>query len=98
AVSNLALATAHLDQPGSLGEWILPTNINYRLDSVLGGADATLNTANSNLAVLAQNLNQTLENLANMTSNLNSQVQVNTNILSEISRAVVDADTLMQGL
>jgi ABC-type transporter Mla subunit MlaD len=98
AVSNLALATAHLDQPGALGEWLLPTNINSKLDSVLGGADTTLITANSNLYVLAQNLNQSLENLANMTSNLNDQVQSNTNILSEISRTIVDADNLVQGL
>jgi ABC-type transporter Mla subunit MlaD len=98
AVSNLALATAHLDQPGALGEWLLPTNINYKLDAVLGGANTTLTNANTNLVALAQNLNQTLENLANMTSNLNSQVQGNSNVLSEISRAIVDTDNLVQGL
>src|SRR5262249_13645376 len=98
AVSNLALATAHLDQPGALGEWLLPTNINYKLDSVLGGADTTLVTANSNLYVLAQNLNQSLENLANMTRNLTDQVQANTNTLSKIPRPMVDADNLVQGL
>jgi ABC-type transporter Mla subunit MlaD len=98
AVSNLALATAHLDQPGGLGEWLLPTNINYKLDSVLGGADTTLTTANSNLYVLAQNLNQSLEHLSNMTSNLNSQVQGNSNILGEISQVIIDTDNLVQGL
>ena len=87
-----------MNQPGALGEWLLPTNINQKLDSVLGGADSTLNTANTNLAALAQNLNESLENLANITSNLNSQVQVNTNMLSGISRAIVDADNLVQGL
>jgi hypothetical protein len=50
------------------------------------------------LTALAENLSRSLDNLANLTSNLNSQVQVNTNILSEISRAVVDADDLVQGL
>ena len=98
AVSNLAIATAHLDQPGGLGEWLLPTNINYKLDSVLSGADTTLITANSNLFVLAQNLNQSLENLASMTSNLNNQVEGNSNIISEISRAIVDTDNLVQGM
>jgi ABC-type transporter Mla subunit MlaD len=91
AVSNLAVVTAQLNQPGALGEWLLPTNLNQKLDT-------TLTTANTNLAVVAQNLNRSLENLANITSNLNSQVQANTNILSQISRAIVDADNLVQGL
>ncbi len=98
AVSNLALVTAQLNQPGALGEWLLPTNINQKLDSVLGGADSTLNTANTNLAALAQSLYESLENLSNLTSNLNGQVQVNTNMLSNISKAIVDADNLVQGL
>src|ERR1022692_1246780 len=105
AVSNLTLLTSQLNQPGALGEWLLPTNLNQKLDAVLGGADTTLTTANStlttantNLAVLAQNLNRSLENLADITSNLNSQVQANTNILANISRAIVDADNLVQGL
>jgi ABC-type transporter Mla subunit MlaD len=87
AVSNLALATAHLDQPGALGEWLLPTNINEKLDAVLGNA-------NTNLL----NLDQTLENLAGITSNLHHQVELNTNILSSVSKAVVDMDNLVQGL
>ena len=51
-MSNLAVLTAQLNQPGALGEWLLPTNINQKLDSVLGGADTALTTANTNLAVL----------------------------------------------
>jgi ABC-type transporter Mla subunit MlaD len=98
AVSNLALVTAQLNQPGALGEWLLPTNINQKLDSVLGGADSTLASANSNLVMLAQQLAQSLENLSQITSNLNGQVQANTNILSSVSKAVVDADNLVQGL
>jgi hypothetical protein len=98
AVSNLTRLTSQLNQPGALGEWLLPTNLNQKLDAVLGGADTALTTANTNLAVLAQNLNRSLENLADITSNLNSQVQANTNILANISRAVIDADNLVQGL
>jgi hypothetical protein len=98
AVSNLAMATAHLDQPGALGEWLLPTNINQKLDAVLSGADATMDTANTNIAALAQSLYQSLENLANITSNLNDQVESNTNIISQLSKAIVDADNLVQGL
>jgi hypothetical protein len=98
AVSNLALVTAQLNQPGALGEWLLPTNINQKLDSVLSGADSTLTTANTNIAVLAHSLNESLVNLGNITSNLNNQVHANTNILGEISQAVVNADNLVQGL
>ena len=98
AVSNLAFVTAQLNKPGALGEWLLPTNINQKLDAVLTGADGAVNNANTNLAMLAQNLNRSLENLSDITSNLNGQVQVNTNILSKISRAVIDADNLVQGL
>lgn len=98
AVSNLTLLTAQMNQPGALGEWLLPTNINQKLDSVLGGADTTLNTANTNLATLAATLNASLENLSNITSNLNGQVEANTNILSSVSKAIVDTDNLVQGL
>ena len=98
AVRNLAAATAHLDQPGALGEWLLPTNLNQKLDSVLGTADSTLANANTNIYTLALSLDETLINLANMTSNLNSQVQSNTNMLEQISKTVVDADDLVQGL
>ena len=51
-----------------------------------------------NLTALAENLGRSLDNLANLTSNLNSQVQANTNILGELSRAIVDADSFVQGL
>ena len=105
AVSNLAAIVAHLDQPGALGEWLLPTNLNRQLtqtlgtaDSALGTADIALANANTNLSLLVENLSRSLDNLANLTSNLNSQVQANTNMLTAISRAVVDADDLVQGL
>jgi ABC-type transporter Mla subunit MlaD len=98
AVSNLALVTARLDHPGALGEWLLPTNLNRQLEGTLGNADATLASANTNLTALAENLSRSLDNLANLTSNLNDQVQANTNILDNISRAIVDADSFVQGL
>jgi ABC-type transporter Mla subunit MlaD len=98
AISNIAMATSRLGEPGALGEWLLPTNISVRLDSVLGTADVTLSTANTNIAILASNLNLSLENLANITSNLNAQVESNTNILSQVSKVVVDANELVEGL
>jgi hypothetical protein len=105
AVSNLAAATAQLDHPGALGEWLLPTNIARQLegtlsnaDTALSGANTALLSANTNLTALADSLGRSLDYLANITSNLNSQVQANTNILSEISRAIVNADSFVQGL
>lgn len=93
-VSNFNLLTAQIaqmNQPGALGEWLLPTNINQKLDSFLGNTD-------TNLAAVAEGLTKSLNNLANITSNLNNQVQVNTNILSQISKAIVDADDFVQGM
>jgi len=98
AVSNLVLATAHLDQPGALGEWLLPTNVNRQLEGALGNANAAFATANTNLGVLASNLDQSLINLANLTSNLNSQVQANSNLVTGFSKAIADADNFVQGL
>jgi ABC-type transporter Mla subunit MlaD len=80
AVSNLALVTAQLNQPGALGDWLLPTNLN------------------ANLNALADNLGRSLDNLAGITGNLNQQVQANTNLVSALSRTIVDADNLVQGL
>src|SRR5579862_3447445 len=93
-LSNLALLTGQLDRPGALGDWLIPTNVNRKLDSVMGGADVAVGNLNTNL----DNLNLSLIHLADITSNLSHQVQVNTNILSQLSKAVVDADDLVQGL
>jgi hypothetical protein len=98
AVRNLAAATAQLDRPGALGEWLLPTNVNRQLENALGNADALFSNANTNLTALAEDLDRSLNSLADLTSNLNHQVQVNTNILSQISRVIVDTDDLVQGL
>jgi ABC-type transporter Mla subunit MlaD len=67
------------------------TNLSARLDT-------TLTVANTNLVALAGNLDQTLINLASITGSLNSQVQTNDQILSQISRLVVDTDNMVQGL
>ncbi len=97
-VSNLATATAHLDHPGALGEWLLPTNVNSQLEQTLGKANSTLTTVNTNLSALVENLGRSLDNLAGITSNLNHQVQVNTNILSAISDTVTHYDQFVEGL
>lgn len=98
-ITNVALISSALTNgPGSLGEWVIPTNINFQLGQALASANATLTTANTNVATLGSTLNLTLENLANITSNLNAQVQTNDQILGQISDAVVQADEFVQGL
>ena len=96
--SNLAAATAHLDQPGALGEWLLPTNINQQLSGTLGSASNALSSVSTNLNAVLENLNRSLDNLAGITSNLNRQVEANTNLLSSISESIVHADEFVQGL
>lgn len=98
-VTNLTAITANLQDPqGSLGEWLIPTNLNSQLLATLKTADSTLANTDTNLTSVVTNLNQTLENLASITSNLNQQVQSNSNILSNVSETVTHSDELMQGL
>ena len=97
-VTNLALATANLNRPGALGEWLLPTNINHQLETALGTANGTLDSVNTNLSGLIENLNRSLDNLAEITSNLNSQVAANTNLVKSLSDAIQHADQFVEGL
>jgi len=105
-VRNVAVITANLKEPrGSLGEWVFPTNMNYQLTALLTNANATVgnvNTtvtnANTNLVTVFSNINEALENLSGITSNLNAQVQRNGNIVSSVSKLIVDTDHMIQGL
>jgi ABC-type transporter Mla subunit MlaD len=98
AAAHLAEISAQLRGPGALGEWMLGTNAHRQLGSTLENANAAVAHADTNLAALVENLARSLDNLAGITSNLNAQVQANTNMLSEISAAIVHADDLVQGL
>jgi len=98
-VTNLNFIAGNIRDPkGSLGEWIIPTNLNVQLERTLKTADTTLANTDSNLTSVATNLDRTLENLANVTSNLNAQVQANSHILDHVSEAVVHSDEFVQGL
>ena len=90
-LANLKTVTAQLDGPGTLGEWLLPTNVNQHLES-------SLNTVDTNLPALFAEITTSLENLSQITSNLNAQVRANPNILSSVSKSVNDTDDLVQGL
>jgi ABC-type transporter Mla subunit MlaD len=104
-ITNLSAATARLDHPGALGEWLLPTNVNHQLEATLSNANITLNNANvavagvnTNLSALVENLGRSLDNLAGITGNLNHQVQGNSNIVSAISDTITHYDQFVQGL
>jgi hypothetical protein len=91
-ITNFARISENLSGPkGSLGEWLIPTNINAQLGMTLGAANTNVNLVSSNLLV-------TLDNVANLTSNLNAQVQANGLILYQISELIVHADEMVQGL
>jgi len=76
----------------------LVTEVRPAVSNVTVHLDTALVAADTNLVTLAGNLNDTLLNLAEITSNLNSQVQSNGQMLSSISKLVVDTDNLVQGL
>jgi ABC-type transporter Mla subunit MlaD len=109
AVSNLTALSEQLRGPGALGEWLVGTqgmaDMNLllgQLNATVANTDTNLNTlltnADANVSLLLANLGRSLDNLANITSNLNAQVQSNSDMLDEVSRAVVHADDLVQGL
>ena len=68
------------------------------LQATLGTANISLTNANTNLTLLASNLNQSLENLASMTASLNDQVISNPTLLRSLSDTIVHADQFVQGL
>lgn len=50
------------------------------------------------MALLVSNLNLSLVSVAGLTSNLHAQVEVNSNLVSSVNRAIIDADDMVQGL
>jgi len=98
AVTNFAAISGQLREPGGLTAWALGTNGNDQLQTALTNVNSLLVNTDTNLNDLAISVGATLENLAGITSNLNVQVQANSNMLGGISKAVIDADDLVQGL
>ncbi len=77
------------------------SNLNSTLiaaQPLVTNANALVINVDTNLNLLTLQVGATLENLAGITSNLNVQVQSNSNMLAGISKAVIDADDLVQGL
>ncbi|HXR03765.1 MAG TPA: MlaD family protein [Verrucomicrobiae bacterium] len=90
-ITNFAVISAQLREPGSPMVWALGTNGNEQLQGALSNANALLADTDTNLTAI-------LFQLADITSNLNAQVQANTNMLGTISKTVMDADDFVQGL
>ena len=91
ALTNLVVLSGQLREPGGLGVWALGTNGEQQVQSALTNASLILMHTDTNLEAI-------FIHLSDITSNLNAQVQANTNLLGGISKAVTDADNLVQGL
>jgi ABC-type transporter Mla subunit MlaD len=97
-VTNFAVISAQLREPGGLGVWALGPNGNGQMQGALTNVNSLLVNTDTNLNQLTTEIGLTLINVANITSNLNVQVQANSNLLGGISKTVTDADDMMQGL
>ncbi len=110
---NFTVISENLKEPrGALGEWLLPIAMNQQITALLTNANSTVsnvngtvlnaNTAvtnvNTNLVVMFSEITQMLENLAGLTGNLKAQVDRNQNIVSSVSKLIVDTDEMVQGL
>jgi ABC-type transporter Mla subunit MlaD len=90
-ITNFAIVSEQLREPGGPMVWALGTNGDWQIQTALTNLNSLLENTDTNFGAL-------LINLANITSNLNAQVQANTNLLGGISKTVTDADDLVQGL
>jgi ABC-type transporter Mla subunit MlaD len=98
-VANLTQITENIRKPdGSLGQWLIPPDLSLQLTQALASANAILTNSDAQITALATGLDQTIENLANITGNLHAQVKANANIVSEVSKLIIDTDDMVQGL
>jgi ABC-type transporter Mla subunit MlaD len=97
-VTNFALISGQLREPGGALNWALGTNGSGQLQDALTNVNTLLVNTDTNLNGLTASLGQTLDHLADITSNLNAQVQADTNLLGGISKTIADTDDFVQGL
>ena len=97
-VTNFTVISAELREPGGLMKWALGPNGNSQMHGALTNLNSLLGSTDTNLNHLTAEISLTLENVTSITSNLNAQVQANSNILGSVSKIVMDADDLVQGL
>ncbi|GDY19614.1 hypothetical protein LBMAG56_09590 [Verrucomicrobiota bacterium] len=74
-VTNLHVITGNLKEPrGSLGEWLIPTNLNSQLEQTLGTTRTTLTNASAtltNLSATVVTAGATMTNLSTTLTNVN---------------------------
>ena len=98
-VANLTQITENIREPnGSLGQWLIPPDLSLQLTQALASANTILTNSDAQITTLATGLDLTIENLANLTSNLHAQVNANTNLVSGVSKLIIDTDEMVQGL
>jgi len=98
-VANLTQITENIREPnGSLGQWLIPPDLSLQLTQALASANTILTNSDAQITTLATGLDLTIENLANLTSNLHAQVNANTNLVSGVSKLIIDTDDMVQGL
>jgi ABC-type transporter Mla subunit MlaD len=90
-LTNCTVISGQLREPGGPLLWALGSDGSGQVQGALTNVNALLTNTDTNLTAL-------LLNLSDITSNLNAQVQANSNLLSGISKTVVDADGFVQGL
>jgi ABC-type transporter Mla subunit MlaD len=97
--TQLTLIARNVSDPnGSLGQWLIPTNLSPQLSQTVTSANAVLTNANAQLTELARGLDQTIDNLAKITGNLHNQVNANPQLVRQVSRLIIDVDDMVQGL
>jgi ABC-type transporter Mla subunit MlaD len=97
-LTNFAIISGQLREPGGVLNWALGTNGNGQVQGALTNLNTLLVGVDTNMNALTAGIGLTLENVADITSNLNAQVQANTNMLSGISKSISDTDDFIQGL
>ncbi len=70
------------------------TNVNY----LVGVTETFMTNTHTNISFTVSNLSRSLDELAAITASLRKQVEANTNLLTNISSAVVHTDDVLQGL
>lgn len=98
-IANLTRITENLQETdGALGQWLLPPEMREQITLALTNVNTLLTNSDSQITTVATGLDDVIENLAKLTGNLHAQVKSNSNIVSEVSRLIVDTDDMVQGL
>ena len=97
-VTNFAVLSGNLRQPGGLGAWALGTNGADQLNVVLTNTGTLLAHTDTNLDAITEDIGVTLIHLGNITSNLDTQVANNPQAMSNLVKSIADTDDLIQGL